>query len=293
VGALSSAIRGAAKGRPYLGLLKESGPEGGLDLGVVPGETEATQALRDALGVGPSMPPRGAGLLMYAAVSGSDMSEPLTALAAHKAAGGRALALLVGSPADRKRLEREVVGTPGLGMANVAHVASLRGAGADAARQAVAEILGPELAATARRLPALREVACEIAISRAAKRAAAIGAAGVIPGTAMPVLTMLQARLVMELATIHDRELGTERAVEVAAVVIAGFGWRAIGRGAVMFIPGPAFALRGGVAYAATRAIGEGAARWMAEGGDIASGPLGAFKERIEGALRRGRGGHR
>jgi uncharacterized protein (DUF697 family) len=293
VGALSSAIRGAAKGRPYLGILKESASGRGLDLGVLAGDGAATKKLRDALGVTDAIPPRGAGLLVYPALVDVPFGEAAASLAAHRAAGGRALAFLVGSPADRARMEREFLAVAGLSMANLAHLGGLDGRGVDAARRAVAEALGGELGATARRHPALRDIACEIAIARAARRAAAIGAAGILPGATMPVLTMLQARLVMELATIHDREVGTERAVEVAAVVIAGFGWRAIGRGAVLFIPGPAFALRGGVAFAATRAIGEGAARWMAEGGDIASGPLGALKERIDGALRRGRGGSR
>lgn len=274
-------------------MLKESAPGGGLDLGVLPGDDSATAKLRVALGVPGGIPARGAGLLVYPARIDVPRDDAGASLAAHRAAGGRALALLVGPPADRARMEREFLAVPGLGMANLAHLGGLDGTGADAARHAVAEVLGGELAATARRHPALREAACEIVIARAARRAAAIGAAGILPGATMPVLTMLQARMVMELATIHDRELGTERAVEVAAVVVAGFGWRAIGRGAVLLIPGPAFALRGGVAYAATRAIGEGAARWMAEGGDIASGPLGALKERIDGALRRGRGGPR
>lgn len=293
MGALSSAIRTAKKGRPYLGLLKDGEADVGLDLGVLAGQPDATAALRAALGVTLAMPPRGVGLVVYPAVADTPVGEAAAALAVHRNAGGRALALLVGAPADRSRMEREFLSAPGLGMANLAHVASLHGAGADAARRAVAEALGDKLAATAARLPALRQVASDIAISRAARRATAIGAAGILPGATMPVLTMLQARLVMELATIYRREVGTERALEIAAVIVAGFGWRAVGRGAVMFIPGPAFALRGGVAYAATRAIGESAARWMAEGGDIASGPLGALKERIDGALRRGRGGHR
>jgi uncharacterized protein (DUF697 family) len=293
VGALSRAARGAAKARPYLGVLKDPTPADGADVGVLPGDDRATTALRAVLGVGEPVPVLGMGLLVYPAVAGSDTSQATTALAAHLAAGGRALAILAGSPTERARLEREVVAAPGLGMENIAHVASFDGAGVDAVLRAVAEALGPRLAGTARRMPALRGVASDIAVQRAARRATAVGAASFVPGTAMPALTLLQARLVLELATIHDRELGTKRALEIAAVVAAGFGWRAVGRGAVLLLPGPAFALRGGVAYAATRAIGESAARWMAEGGDMAADPLGALKERIDGVLRRGRGGHR
>jgi uncharacterized protein (DUF697 family) len=293
MGGIAGLVRGAVKGRPYLNLLRDAASAEGLEIGLLAGDRAATERVRELLGVGEVVPSRGVGLLVHAATAAIDPTPAASALAAHRGAGGRALALLVGTAADRTRLEERFLAQDGLGMVNLAHMASLEGAGGVAARRAVAEALGPALAGTARRLPELREVATEIAIARAARRAATIGAAGVLSGTAMPVLTMLQARLVMELAAIHDREIGKERAAELGAVIAAGFGWRAIGRGAVMLVPGPAFALRGGVAYAGTRAIGEAAARWMSEGGDLAGGSLGALRERIEGALRRGRGGHR
>ena len=67
-------------------------------------------------------------------------------------------------------------------------------------------------------------------------------------------------RLVAELAALHERPLGAERALEVAAVLsgpaTGGAPWRARPPGAV---PVAGWAVSGGVAYAATRAIGEAA----------------------------------
>ncbi|MEW6582451.1 MAG: hypothetical protein AB1416_06800 [Actinomycetota bacterium] len=287
---LTSLVRGAAKGRPYLAVVKEASAAHGADVAVLDGP--GAPRLRAILGIPGTPPAEGRGLALLVAVPGHDHGVALAALAAHRAAAGRALALLTGTAVERRDLERRVAGHPGLGMGNVTHVRTLDGEeGAAAALAAVADALADDLPATARHIPALRPVATRLLVSRAARRAAAIGAAGVLPGTSMPALTLLQARLVMDLAVVHDRELGMERGLELAAVIAAGLGWRAVGRGALMLLPGPAFALRGGVAYAGTRAVGEAAARWLAEGGAAADRPLTGLKERIQGAVRRRRGG--
>lgn len=286
---VKSLVRGAAKGRPYLGIMRDASSAEPLAIGVIDGPR--AQRLRAILGAPGGSPTPGKGLALAVAATGDALDAPLAALAAHRRRGGRALALLVGTAPERTALERRVSTAPGLGMGSVAHLHTLEGeAGAAEAIRIVAEALGDDLPASARSHPPLREAATELLVQRAARRAAVIGGAGVLSGATMPVLTVLQAKLVMDLAVVHDREIGMERGLELAAVVAAGFGWRAIGRGALLFVPGPAFALRGGVAYAGTRAIGEAAARWLAEGGDLADRPLSGLKDRIQGALRRGRG---
>jgi uncharacterized protein (DUF697 family) len=280
-----SLVRRASGARPYLAVLRLPQPDPGVQVRLLPGEPEATRRLGQILGTtaGP-VPERG--LLVHAAVASHDPTAPAAALAAHRRAGGRVLAILVGTPEERARLERVVLAQEGLGAAHVSHVASLDGAGAREVARAVAEALGDDLPAVARTLPSLREAATDLLVGRAARRAAAIAAVGVVPGAARPVLTLLQARLVADLAAVYGRRPGIERALDLAAVVAAGFGLRGLGRSALLLLPGPAFALRAGVAYAGTRAIGAAAARWLAEGGEPADRPLGELRERMAGALR-------
>jgi uncharacterized protein (DUF697 family) len=299
VAGVMSLVRGAAKGRPYLGLLRDEAHDG-VEIGIlqpappgVPGAMEASRRASELLGAPLRVPPPGHGLLVYVAVGGDDPTSPAASLAEHVRAGGRSLLLLACETAGRERLERHIRNDRRLGLGSIAHVRSLEREGAEAAIEAVCEALGKVLPGTARRYPAIREQAASVTIGRAARRAATIGAAGAIPGTAMPVLTLLQGRLVMDLARIHDRPIGQDRALELAAVVAAGFGWRALGRGAVLFVPGPAFALRASVAYAATQAIGQAASKWLAEGGGAGDDRVSEITGRIEDAIRRIRPGGR
>jgi uncharacterized protein (DUF697 family) len=127
-------------------------------------------------------------------------------------------------------------------------------------------------------------------IETAAKRSAAIGALP-LPGVDMPVLALIQVRLVAELAALHDRPFGAERAAEALAVVGAGFGWRAIGRSASAAIPVAGWAVRGTVAYGATRAVGEAALARLSSGHDLIEGaPIDRVRpviDRVVGRLRR------
>ena len=75
-----------------------------------------------------------------------------------------------------------------------------------------------------------------------------------------------------QLAALHDRPFGAERALEALAIVGAGFGWRALGRSAAGFVPVAGWAVRGSVAYAATRAVGEAALARLQAGHDLIEG---------------------
>jgi uncharacterized protein (DUF697 family) len=71
----------------------------------------------------------------------------------------------------------------------------------------------------------------------------------------------------------------------------AGFGWRAIGRSASAFVPVAGWAVRGTVAYGATRAIGEAALTRLAAGHDLLEGaPIERARpliDRVSAKLRR------
>jgi uncharacterized protein (DUF697 family) len=127
-----------------------------------------------------------------------------------------------------------------------------------------ADEAGYQLAA---RLPALRPAIVEQIIKRFSLQNGVLGVAIFIPGADFPVLTLNQIRMVLRIAAAHGEELDRERAVEVLTVVAAGLGFRTVARQLVGMVPGFGWAVKGGIAYAATRALGEAAAAYFAAGG--------------------------
>ena len=119
----------------------------------------------------------------------------------------------------------------------------------------------------AARVPALREAVVQEIIKRFALQNGVLGVAIFIPGADFPVLTLNQIRMVLRIASAHGERLDRERAFEVLSVVAAGLGFRTVARQLVGFVPGLGWAVKGGVAYAATLALGEAADAYFAAGG--------------------------
>jgi len=126
------------------------------------------------------------------------------------------------------------------------------------ARRARAD--GPGLAA---QLPALREAVVADLIATSSRRNALIAAAVFVPGVDMPVLTLNEIRLVTRIALAHGQQIDRSRLPELFGVVGAGFGFRAIARQLLDFIPVAGWATKSAIAYGGTKAIGEAARlRW-------------------------------
>jgi uncharacterized protein (DUF697 family) len=68
-------------------------------------------------------------------------------------------------------------------------------------------------------------------------------------------------RLVVRIAYLYGHEVDAKLAPEVAAVVAGANGFRALARRLLARVAGAQWLIRGGVAYAGTRAIGEAAIR--------------------------------
>jgi uncharacterized protein (DUF697 family) len=133
----------------------------------------------------------------------------------------------------------------------------------EAIARAVARKLGESSTALAARLPVLRgEVSAEL-IRRFSRQNGVIGAAVFVPGVDMPILTLNQARLVLRLALAHGQAVDRDRGLELAGVVGLGFGFRAVARELLGVVPFAGWAVKGAVAYAGTRAIGEAAVRYF------------------------------
>lgn len=120
-----------------------------------------------------------------------------------------------------------------------------------------------EASALAARLPTLRRGVAEALVARVARQNAIVGAAVFIPGVDFPVLTLNQLRLVLRIAVAYDQEIDAQRVPEILGVVASGMGLRAIARSALGAIPIGGWAVKGGIAYAGTRAVGEAAIRYF------------------------------
>jgi len=103
--------------------------------------------------------------------------------------------------------------------------------------------------------PALRLV-----VAAFARRNGIVGAAVFVPGADLPVLALNELRLVLRLEQAYGLEIDPrERLPEIAAVLAAGVGMRALTRELLDLVPVAGWAVKGAVAYAGTRALGEAA----------------------------------
>lgn len=135
---------------------------------------------------------------------------------------------------------------------------------ADIAR-AIAHRLGERGTSLAARLPVLREAVCRELISSFSRKNGLVGAAVFVPGADLPLLTLNQLRLVLRIAAAHGEEIDADRLPEVLATLGSGFALRAAARQALGVVPVAGWAVKGAVAYAGTRALGEAALRWYGE----------------------------
>jgi uncharacterized protein (DUF697 family) len=141
----------------------------------------------------------------------------------------------------------------------------------------LARLLGGKLDAEAppiaARLPVLRRGIAEAMIAKVARQNAILGAAVFIPGVDFPVLTLNQLRLVLRLAAAYGQEIDAARVPEILGVVGAGLGLRTVARQALGVVPIAGWAVKGGVAYAGTRALGEAAVRYFEARASGGGGP--------------------
>jgi uncharacterized protein (DUF697 family) len=146
---------------------------------------------------------------------------------------------------------------------HVVRVPSGAGFPMDEIGRVLARAIGGEGSALAARLPALRGAVVRELIRRHSRQNALVGTMTGRSRAAMPLLTLDQVRLVLRIAAAYGFEIDRGRVPEVLAVVVGGFGLRGAARAAIRLVPFSGWAVRGGVAYGGTRAIGEAAKRYF------------------------------
>lgn len=107
--------------------------------------------------------------------------------------------------------------------------------------------------------PFVRKPLALDAVQATSVQNAAIGAVLFIPGADMPVMTANQAKMVLQIAAAYGQKMGMERAKELAGVVAGAFACRAAARQIVGTVPGFGWALKGGIGFAGTQAMGRAA----------------------------------
>jgi uncharacterized protein (DUF697 family) len=131
----------------------------------------------------------------------------------------------------------------------------------------VADLADESAYGLAARLPVLREAVVEAIVRRFSRQNGILGAAIFVPGADFPVLTLNQLRMVFQIAAAHGEQIDRERIPEILAVVGAGLGFRTIAREALGFVPGLGWAVKGGVAFVGTKALGKAATAYFEQGG--------------------------
>jgi uncharacterized protein (DUF697 family) len=146
---------------------------------------------------------------------------------------------------------------------NVVRVGTGTGFPVEEIARRLAHLLGESATPLAARLPVLRHAVCEELIRKISRQNGLVGVAVFVPGADLPVLTLNQIRLVLRIADAHGFEIDRERLPEVLGVLGSGLGLRAVARRAIGAVPVVGWAVKGAVAYAGTRALGEAAVRYF------------------------------
>jgi uncharacterized protein (DUF697 family) len=132
----------------------------------------------------------------------------------------------------------------------------------------------------------VRRAAAKETVKKTAWQNAAVGAVMFIPGADMPIMTLNQGKMLLQIAAAYGQPLDTERIKELAAVVAGGFLFRTFARELVGLIPGFGWAVKGGIAYTGTIAMGTAAIGYFEEGADL-PGVVKALTERAGEAASR------
>lgn len=87
-----------------------------------------------------------------------------------------------------------------------------------------------------------------------ALRNVAVGAVELVPGADFPVMCVSQAKMALDIDAAWGEESAVARVLDVGIVLACGVAWRSLARHALALAPGAGAVVRGGVAYAGTRA---------------------------------------
>jgi uncharacterized protein (DUF697 family) len=203
--------------------------------------------------------PRGAAVYVHV-LGGAPTEDDKTALKRARRARVPIVAVATGRiPAD--------VSVPFVLATDIVPVAPGEGFPLEAIARVVAGRLGEDGAPLAARLPVLRRAVCDQLVAEFSRKNGIFAAAAFVPGADLPVLALNQVRMLLRIEQAYGLDADPrERAPELVATVGAGLGLRAVARQLLGVVPVAGWAVKGAVAYAGTRALGEAAVRRLEVG---------------------------
>lgn len=119
--------------------------------------------------------------------------------------------------------------------------------------------------------PFARRPLARDAVQATSLQNAGIGLVPLIPGADLPIMTLNQAKMVLQIAAAYGHEMDKDRVKELAAVVGSAYLCRTLARELAEFVPVLGFAIRTGVAYGGTSALGYAVIEYF-EGGENVAG---------------------
>lgn len=97
----------------------------------------------------------------------------------------------------------------------------------------------------------------------------AVGLVPFIPGADMPIMTLNQIKMVLQIATAYGQSLDGDRIKEIVAVVAGAFLCRNVVRSLTKVIPVAGWVFSGAMGFAATEAMGRAMMEYFEAGGDM------------------------
>lgn len=133
----------------------------------------------------------------------------------------------------------------------------------------LADNIGSKRLALAHNFAFMRRAVAEDAVKNTALQNGLIGAVTPVPGADMPIMTANQVKMLLQIAAAYGQPLGVDRIKELAAVVAGGYLLRAVARQGLVVIPVLGWAIKGGIGYTGTMAMGRAAVKYFEDGADL------------------------
>lgn len=99
---------------------------------------------------------------------------------------------------------------------------------------------------------------------------AGVGLVVLLPGADLPVMTLNQAKMLLQIAAAYGQPMSLARVKELACVVGGAFACRSVARQLVGLVPALGWAVKAAIGYAGTEAMGRAAIEYFEAGGSCA-----------------------